>query len=144
MDSLYFLLLSNSFLANVMLMGRSENVLYAMTAFGGHNLLGAGVAAVFAGALAHLVNYFIGYYFSSLKDKNWFVLDHEQYAVASRLVSRYGVWLLLLGMLPVYAALPVIMGFCRVPLVRVLPLVAGGLVVLHVIEIMRINTFMGQ
>jgi membrane protein YqaA with SNARE-associated domain len=91
----------SAFTSATLLPGSSEAALVTLLALGRGD---AGVLVVVATAgnvLGSCVNWVLGRFFSSFRDRRWFPVDEQSYERAAAWFRRYGVWSLLLSWLPI-------------------------------------------
>jgi membrane protein YqaA with SNARE-associated domain len=136
---MYLSLLWNSFSASIIFLLHNECVLYAMRAFGGHDMTLPVVIAVLGATVGQFFFYLLGFYLNMMWLRNPVGLSEEQYNQLQNMTARYGVWALLLFMIPVYPVLPLIAGFFRTPLKYVFPLLTVAMLLqrlwgLHVLD----------
>jgi membrane protein YqaA with SNARE-associated domain len=77
--------------------------------------------------LGSCVNWVLGRFFSSFRDRRWFPVDGQSYERAAAWFRRYGVWSLLLSWLPIVGdPLTAVAGALRVGFLRFVVLVSVG------------------
>jgi membrane protein YqaA with SNARE-associated domain len=81
--------------------GSSEAALIALLALGRGDAGLLVVVATAGNVLGSCVNWVLGRFFSSFRDRRWFPVDGQSYERAAAWFRRYGVWSLLLSWLPI-------------------------------------------
>ena len=83
--------------------------------------------ATLGNTLGSVVNWLLGLYLLSFKDRRWFYFNDQQIERGQRWFNRYGVWSLLFAWLPIGGdVLTLIAGIMRVPVVQFVVIVALG------------------
>ena len=117
----------SAFTSATLLPGSSEAALVTLLALGRGD---AGVLVVVATAgnvLGSCVNWVLGRFFSSFRDRRWFPVNEQAYERAAAWFRRYGVWSLLLSWLPIIGdPLTAVAGALRVGFLRFVVLVSLG------------------
>lgn len=122
----YLSLFASAFLAATILPFYSEVVLFALLRNGGDPLMLV-IVATTGNTLGAVVNWVMGYFLLSFRDRRWFYFSEQQIARAQGWYQHYGFWSLLLAWLPIGGdALTLIAGIMRVRLWIFLLLVTTG------------------
>jgi membrane protein YqaA with SNARE-associated domain len=120
-------LLFSAFTSATLLPGSSEATLLALLAMGRGEAVALVVVATVGNVLGSLVNWVLGRFFSTFRDRHWFPVKARSYDRAVAWYRRYGSWSLLLSWLPVIGdPLTVVAGALRVEWFRFLVLVSLG------------------
>ena len=83
--------------------------------------------ATLGNTLGSVVNWLLGLYLLSFKNRRWFYFNDQQIERGQRWFNRYGVWSLLFAWLPIGGdVLTLIAGVMRVPVVQFVVIVALG------------------
>jgi len=125
--AVYAGLFASAFTSATLLPGSSEAVLIALLAAGQGDARLLVIVATAGNVLGSCVNWALGRFFSSFRDRRWFPADGQSYERATAWFRRYGAWSLLLSWLPVIGdPLTAVAGALRVGLLRFLVLVSLG------------------
>lgn len=117
----------SAFTSATLLPGSSEAALLALLATGRGEVVPLVLAATAGNVLGSSVNWIIGRFFSTFRDRRWFPVTAQSYDRAVAWYRRYGTWSLLLAWLPVIGdPLTVAAGALRVDWLRFLILVSLG------------------
>jgi membrane protein YqaA with SNARE-associated domain len=117
----------SAFTSATLLPGSSEAALLALLAIGRGETVPLVMVATAGNVLGSFVNWILGRFFSTFRDRRWFPVKAQSYDRAVAWSRRYGVWSLLLSWLPVIGdPLTVAAGALRVDLLRFLVLVSLG------------------
>jgi membrane protein YqaA with SNARE-associated domain len=120
-------LLFSAFTSATLLPGSSEATLLALLAMGRGEAVALVVVATVGNVLGSLVNWILGRFFATFRDRRWFPVKPRSYDRAVAWYRRYGSWSLLLSWLPVIGdPLTVVAGALRVEWFRFLVLVSLG------------------
>lgn len=117
-------LFAAAFGAATILPFQSEIVFAAIQLGGAHPVWLLVVVASIGNTLGAVVNYWLGRWLETARDRRWFPVSEAQLARAQRWYARRGVWTLLLSWAPLGDALTVAAGIMHTPLRIFLPLVA--------------------
>lgn len=117
----------SAFTSATLLPGSSEAALLALLATGRGEAISLVIVATVGNVLGSSVNWILGRFFSSFRDRRWFPVTEQSYDRAVAWYRRYGTWSLLLSWLPVVGdPLTVAAGALRVGWLRFLVLVSIG------------------
>ncbi len=117
----------SAFLSATLLPGTSEALLTALLLEGEADVALLLFAATAGNLLGSLVNWVLGRYFASFRERRWFPVTQASYDRAERWFTRFGSWSLLFAWLPVVGdPLTVAAGLLRVPFWRFFVLVGIG------------------
>jgi membrane protein YqaA with SNARE-associated domain len=117
----------SAFTSATLLPGSSEAALIALLALGRGDAGLLVVVATAGNVLGSCVNWVLGRFFSSFRDRRWFPVDGQSYERAAAWFRRYGVWSLLLSWLPIVGdPLTAVAGALRVDFLRFIILVSLG------------------
>ncbi|HUE46312.1 MAG TPA: YqaA family protein [Aestuariivirgaceae bacterium] len=117
----------SAFTSATLLPGSSEAALIALLALGRGDAGLLVIVATAGNVLGSCVNWVLGRFFSSFRDRRWFPVDEQSYERAAAWFRRYGVWSLLLSWLPVIGdPLTAVAGALRVDFLRFVLLVSLG------------------
>jgi membrane protein YqaA with SNARE-associated domain len=117
----------SAFTSATLLPGSSEAALLALLAAGRGEVVSLVLVATAGNVLGSSVNWILGRFFSTFRDRRWFPVTAQSYDRAVAWYSRYGAWSLLLSWLPVIGdPLTVAAGALRVGWARFLVLVSLG------------------
>lgn len=123
----YFFLFCDSFFAALILPPRSEMVAQAMLALRSHNIYLIFILALSASVAGSLVNYWIGRYFTFLRQTDFFQTKQKEVANAEEKWRKFLVWILLLSWLEVIGApFAMMAGFFKTEAKRFLFLIVTG------------------
>lgn len=123
----YLAVFSSAFLAATVLPAASELVLAATVSVEDADILALLVAASVGNTLGSVVNWLLGRFLTTWRDRPWFPIKPEAMARATRWFNRFGVWSLLFAWVPVVGdPLTVVAGVLRVRFWLFLVLVALG------------------
>jgi len=117
-------LFAAAFGAATVLPFQSEIVFAAMQLRGDAPVWALVVVASIGNTLGAVVNFWLGRWLESARDRRWFPASAAQLDRAQRWYGRWGVWSLLLSWAPLGDAITVVAGVMRTPLRVFLPLVA--------------------
>ena len=113
----YASLFISSFLSSTILPGHSELILTTFIFLKKYPIVDLIFFASIGNILGSILNWFIGYYFTSLKDRKWFPINKSQLTRASSWFLKYGKWTLCLSWVPLIGdPLTIIAGIFRVPI----------------------------
>ena len=113
----YASLFISSFLSSTILPGHSEIILTAFIFLKKYPIIDLIFFASIGNILGSILNWCIGYYFTSLKDRKWFPINKSQLTRASSWFLKYGKWTLFLSWVPIIVdPLTIIAGIFRVPI----------------------------
>ena len=113
----YASLFISSFLSSTILPGHSELILTTFIFLNKYPIIDLIFFASIGNILGSILNWFIGYYFTSLKDRKWFPINKSQLTKASSWFLKYGKWTLCLSWVPLIGdPLTIIAGIFRVPI----------------------------
>ena len=113
----YASLFISSFLSSTILPGHSELILTTFIFLNKYPIIDLIFFASIGNILGSILNWFIGYYFTSLKDRKWFPINKSQLTRASSWFLKYGKWTLCLSWVPLIGdPLTIIAGIFRVPI----------------------------
>lgn len=104
-----------------------ETTFHAMRAFGAHDMTLPFLLAVTGALLGHLVNWYVGRTLLYFEHKGKFRINPHWYERLRDMADKYGVFLLLFSWLPLCNLLTVAGGFFKLPLKKVMPFIAAGL-----------------
>jgi membrane protein YqaA with SNARE-associated domain len=125
--AIYAGLFLSAFTSATLLPGSSEAALLALLATGRGEPVSLVVVATAGNVIGSSINWVLGRFFSTFRDKKWFPVTTETYERAVAWYRRYGAWSLLLSWLPVIGdPLTVAAGALRVGWGRFLLLVSLG------------------
>jgi membrane protein YqaA with SNARE-associated domain len=117
----------SAFTSATLLPGSSEAALIALLALGRGDAGLLVVVATAGNVLGSCVNWVLGRFFSSFRDRRWFPVDEKSYERAAAWFRRYGVWSLLLSWLPIIGdPLTAVAGALRVDFLWFVILVSLG------------------
>jgi membrane protein YqaA with SNARE-associated domain len=117
----------SAFTSATLLPGSSEAALLALLATGRGEAISLVTVATAGNVLGSSVNWILGRFFSTIRDRRWFPVTAQSYDRAVAWYRRYGTWSLLLAWLPVIGdPLTVAAGALRVDWLRFLVLVSIG------------------
>jgi membrane protein YqaA with SNARE-associated domain len=123
----YVGLFVSAFTSATLLPGSSEAALIALLALGRGDAGLLVIVATAGNVLGSCVNWVLGRFFSSFRDRRWFPVDDQSYERAAAWFRRYGVWSLLLSWLPIIGdPLTAVAGALRVGFLRFVVLVSLG------------------
>lgn len=123
----YVGLFLSAFTSATLLPGSSEAALLALLAMERGEVVALVVVATAGNVLGSLINWFLGRFFSTFRNRRWFPVKARSYDRAVTWYRRYGSWSLLLSWLPVIGdPLTVAAGALRVDWLRFLVLVSLG------------------
>jgi membrane protein YqaA with SNARE-associated domain len=123
----YVGLFLSAFTSATLLPGSSEAALLTLLAMGRGEAVALVIVATAGNVLGSLVNWVLGCFFSTFRDRRWFPVKARSYDRAVAWYRRYGSWSLLLSWLPVIGdPLTVAAGALRVDWLRFLVLVSLG------------------
>ena len=97
----YASLFFSAFLSATLLPGTSEAAFAYYLSEGFGTAAGLLLAAVIGNVGGSFVNWVLGRFFESFKDRKWFPVTQKRYDQAERWFARYGKWSLLLAWLPI-------------------------------------------
>ena len=113
----YASLFISSFLSSTILPGHSELILTTFIFFKKYPIIDLIFFASIGNILGSILNWCIGYYFTSLKNRKWFPINKSQLTRASSWFLKYGKWTLCLSWVPLIGdPLTIIAGIFRVPI----------------------------
>ena len=113
----YASLFISSFLSSTILPGHSELILTTFIFLKKYPIIDLIFFASIGNILGSILNWCIGYYFTSLKDRKWFPINKSQLTRASSWFLKYGKWTLCLSWVPLIGdPLTIIAGIFRVPI----------------------------
>jgi membrane protein YqaA with SNARE-associated domain len=125
--AVYAGLFVSAFTSATLLPGSSEAALIALLALGRGDAGLLVVVATAGNVLGSCVNWVLGRFFSSFRDRRWFPVDEKSYERAAAWFRRYGVWSLLLSWLPIIGdPLTAVAGALRVDFLWFVILVSLG------------------
>ena len=125
--AVYAGLFVSAFTSATLLPGSSEAALVTLLALGRGDARLLVAVATAGNVLGSCVNWVLGRFFSSFRDRRWFPVDERSYERAAAWFRRYGVWSLLLSWLPVIGdPLTAVAGALRVGFLRFVILVSLG------------------
>ena len=117
----------SAFTSATLLPGSSEAALLALLSTGRGEATSLVIVATVGNVLGSSINWILGRFFSSFRDRRWFPVTARSYDRAVTWYRRYGTWSLLLAWLPVIGdPLTVAAGALRVDGLRFLVLVSIG------------------
>jgi len=117
----------SAFTSATLLPGSSEAALLALLSTGRGEATSLVIVATVGNVLGSSINWILGRFFSSFRDRRWFPVTARSYDRAVAWYRRYGAWSLLLSWLPVIGdPLTVAAGALRVDWLRFLTLVSLG------------------
>lgn len=120
----YLVLFSVSFLAATVVPAQSELILAGMLLSGGYNTVLLVVVATAGNTLGSCVNWLLGRFLESFRNKRWFPVSPARLARAEAWYRKWGLWSLLLSWAPVIGdGLTIVAGVLRVPLLPFILLV---------------------
>jgi len=123
----YFFLFCDSFFSALILPPRSEMVAKVMVALRTHNSYLIFAFALFASVSGSFVNWWIGKYFTFLRDTDFFKKKAKEISEAEKKWQKFLVWILLFSWLDVIGAPFALMaGFFKTNLQKFLLLVFCG------------------
>lgn len=123
----YVGLFLSAFTSATLLPGSSEAALLAFLSSGRGQAISLVMVATAGNVLGSSVNWILGRFFSTFRDRRWFPVKPASYERAVAWYRRYGAWSLLLSWLPVVGdPLTVAAGALRVGWLRFLVLVSLG------------------
>lgn len=123
--AVYGLLFFSAFTSATLLPGSSEATLAALLATGQGAVLWLFIVATTGNVLGSVVNWLLGRFFVSFRDRRWFPVTAQGLARAEAWFARYGVWALLLSWLPVIGdPITVVAGTMRINFLRFVLLVS--------------------
>jgi len=113
----YTSLFISSFLSSTLLPGHSELTLTAFILMKKYPVINLIIFASTGNILGSLINWFMGYYLTKLKDKKWFPLNKLQLTRASKWFLKYGKWSLFFCWVPIVGdPLTIVAGIFRFPI----------------------------
>ena len=113
----YASLFISSFLSSTILPGHSEIILTAFIFLKKYPIIDLIFFASIGNILGSILNWFIGYFLTNLKDRKWFPINKSQLTRASSWFLKYGKWTLFLSWVPIIGdPLTIIAGIFRVPI----------------------------
>jgi membrane protein YqaA with SNARE-associated domain len=125
--AVYAGLFVSAFTSATLLPGSSEAALIALLVLGRGDAGLLVIVATAGNVLGSCVNWVLGRFFSSFRDRRWFPVDDQSYERAAAWFRRYGVWSLLLSWLPIIGdPLTAVAGALRVGFLRFVVLVSLG------------------
>ena len=111
----YSSLFISSFLSSTLLPGHSELTLTAFIILKEYSVIYLILFASIGNILGSILNWFIGYYLTNLKNKKWFPIKKLQLEKATSWFSNYGKYCLLFSWVPfVGDPLTVVAGILRI------------------------------
>ena len=114
----------SAFTSATVLPGTSEIVLLALLA---QEIINPGVllfVATVGNVSGSIVNWVLGRFFQTLRDRKWFPVSAEAYVRAEEWYGRYGVWSLLLAWIPIVGdPITVVAGAMRIGFLKFVLLV---------------------
>ena len=117
----------SAFTSATLLPGSSEAALVALLALGRGDAGLLVVVATAGNVLGSCVNWVLGRFFASFRDRRWFPVDERSYERAAAWFRHYGVASLLLSWLPIIGdPLTAVAGALRVDFLRFVVLVSLG------------------
>ncbi|MFW6028196.1 MAG: YqaA family protein [bacterium] len=117
----------SAFTSATLLPGSSEAALITLLALGRGEPLLLVIVATAGNVLGSCVNWVLGRFVSTYRDRRWFPVDEQSYERAAAWFRRYGVWSLLLSWLPIIGdPLTAVAGALRVGFLRFVVLVSLG------------------
>ena len=117
----------SAFTSATLLPGSSEAALVTLLALGRGDAGLLVVVATAGNVLGSCVNWVLGRFFSTFRDRRWFPVEEQSYERAAAWFRRYGVWSLLLSWLPIIGdPLTAVAGALRVGFWRFVILVSLG------------------
>jgi membrane protein YqaA with SNARE-associated domain len=117
----------SAFTSATLLPGSSEAALIMLLALGRGDAGLLVVVATAGNVLGSCVNWVLGRFVSTFRDRRWFPVDEQSYERAAAWFRRYGVWSLLLSWLPIIGdPLTAVAGALRVGFRRFVVLVSVG------------------
>ena len=126
----YLALFTIAFLAATLVPAQSELVLSGMMLSGEYDTLLLLVVATAGNTLGSCVNWLLGRFIESFRNRRWFPVSPAQLARAEHWYRKWGIWSLLLSWAPVIGdALTLVAGVLRVrllPFVLLVLLAKGG------------------
>jgi len=123
----YWALFFSAFTSATLLPGSSEAVLSYLLINSPEKLVPLVMVAGTGNLLGSIVNWFMGAFFLHFQDRKWFPVSRQQLIRAQNWYSRFGIWSLLLGWLPIVGdPLTLLGGVMRVPLAKFILLVGIG------------------
>ena len=132
----------SAFSSATLLPGSSEAALVALLALGRGDAGLLVVVATAGNVLGSCVNWVLGRFFSSFRDRRWFPVDDQSYERAAAWFRRYGVWSLLLSWLPIIGdPLTAVAGALRVGFLRFVVLVSVGKAARYVFILTAFNVW---
>ena len=113
----YISLFISSFLSSTILPGHSELILTTFIFLKKYPIIDLIFFASIGNILGSILNWYIGYFLTNLKDRKWFPIDKSQLTRASSWFFKYGKWTLFLSWVPIIGdPLTIIAGIFRVPI----------------------------
>jgi membrane protein YqaA with SNARE-associated domain len=123
----YAALFASAFLSATILPGSSEAALVALLAADKGGTAALVAVATIGNVLGSCLNWLLGRFFASFRDRWWFPVGPRAYDRAIEWYKRYGVWSLLFAWVPVIGdPLTLVAGVMRADLRWFLPLVTIG------------------
>lgn len=120
----YLTLFAISFLAATLVPAQSELVLSGMILSGHYDTLALLGIATAGNSLGSCVNWLLGRFLESFRNRRWFPVSTAQFERAERWYRKWGIWSLLLSWSPVIGdALTLVAGVLRVRLLHFVLLV---------------------
>jgi membrane protein YqaA with SNARE-associated domain len=101
---------------------------YAMKSFGTYPMGVSVVLTIIGALLGHVFNWYVGRSLIFYEYKGKLRISPERYERIRKFFDSYGIYLLLFSWAPLCNLLPVVAGFFKLPLKKILPFVAAGLV----------------
>lgn len=125
--AIYAGLFVSAFTSATLLPGSSEAALITLLALGRGEPLLLVIVASAGNVLGSCVNWLLGRFVWTFRDRRWFPVDERSYERAAAWFRRYGVWSLLLSWLPIIGdPLTAVAGGLRVGFLRFVVLVSVG------------------
>ena len=115
----------SSFLSSTLLPGHSELTLTAFILLDKYSIIDLIIFASMGNILGSILNWYMGYYLTNLKNKKWFPINALQLTRASSWFLKYGIWSLFFSWVPIIGdPLTIVAGVFRVPIYSFLLIVS--------------------